>query len=98
KSITTPESVNTRIGTLKFKDGLPDEATVKKLYDSLDFGRGVEAFMAAIPATSVEALRNGFIEGGFPPNAGIGITETLADARTLFLTPNATVVYEWACV
>jgi hypothetical protein len=54
--------------------------------------------MAAIPATSVEALRNGFIEGGFPPNAGIGITETLADARTLFLTPNATVVYEWACV
>ena len=29
---------------------------------------------------------------------GIGITESLADARSLFLTPNSTVVYVWFCV
>ena len=28
KSILTPDSVETRIGTLKFTDGLPDKATV----------------------------------------------------------------------
>ena len=28
-SITTPDSVETRLGTLKFFDGLPDEATVQ---------------------------------------------------------------------
>jgi hypothetical protein len=97
KSIVTPASVKTRIGTLKFDDGLPDAATVKKVYDSIDFGRGVEAFLAGIPATSVQALKNGFIEAGFAPNKAIGITEALADARTVYLTPNATVVYQWAC-
>jgi hypothetical protein len=98
KSIITPDSVETRIGTLKFKDGLPDAETAKKVYDNLDFARGVEAFLAGIPATSVQALKNGFIEAGFPPNGAIGITESLSDARTLYLTPNATVVYQWFCM
>jgi hypothetical protein len=96
-SITTPDTVETRLGTLKFFDGLPDEETVKKVFDNLDFARGVEAFLIGIPATSVQALKNGFIEAGFPPNQGTGITESLADARTLYLTPNATVIYQWAC-
>ena len=39
-SIQTPDTVQTRIGTLKFFDGLPDEETVNKVYDNLDFGRG----------------------------------------------------------
>ena len=38
-SITTPDTVKTRIGTLKFSDGLPDEETVQKVYDQLDFSR-----------------------------------------------------------
>ena len=41
--ITTPDSAETRIGTLKFADGLPDDSTVQKAYDKLDFIRGVEA-------------------------------------------------------
>src|SRR5688572_21038142 len=86
--IVTPDSVETRIGTLKFHDGLPDAETSKKVYDNLDFARGVEAFLAGIPATSVQALKSGFIEAGFPPNGAIGITESLSDARTLYLTPN----------
>jgi hypothetical protein len=54
-SIQTPDTVQTRIGTLKFFDGLPDEETVQKVYDNLDFGRGVEAFLAGMPAASVYA-------------------------------------------
>jgi hypothetical protein len=65
KSITTPDVVEIRIGTLRFKDGLPDDETARKVYDSLDFARGIEAFIAGIPATSVQALKNGFIEAGF---------------------------------
>ena len=42
--ITTPDSVQTRLGTLKFFDGLPDKATVEKVYDNLDFMRGVDVF------------------------------------------------------
>ena len=34
--ITTPDSVETSIGTLKFFDGLPDGDTVQKVFDNLD--------------------------------------------------------------
>ena len=53
--ITTPDAVKTRIGTLKFFDGLPDPETVQKVYDNLDFARGVEAFLTGIPAASIYA-------------------------------------------
>jgi hypothetical protein len=55
--ITTPDTVDTRIGTLKFQDGAPDQETVKKVYDQIDFGRGIEAFLTGMSATSVYALR-----------------------------------------
>jgi hypothetical protein len=42
KEITVPDAVKTRLGTLKFLDGLPDQATVQMLYNNLDFMRGVE--------------------------------------------------------
>ena len=45
-----------------------------------------------MPAANVQGLRRGFIEGGFPPNQAFGISEGLADARSLFLTPNTVVV------
>ena len=57
--ITTPDEVDTRIGKLKFFDGLPDSETVKKVYDNLDFVRGVETFLSGIPASSVYAACEG---------------------------------------
>ena len=44
-SIETPDKVETRIGALKFSDGLPDDETVQKVCDNLDFARGVETFL-----------------------------------------------------
>src|SRR6516162_9536919 len=97
-SITTPDSVDTRIGTLKFFDGLPDNATVQKAYDQIDFGRGVEAFLSGMPAASVYAFCEGLTQAGIKRNQGIGITEDLMDARSLFLTPNSTSVYVFMCL
>ena len=62
--ITTPDTVETRIGTLRFADGAPDAATVEKAYDQLDFGRGVDAFLKGMSATSVHALCEGFEQAG----------------------------------
>ena len=57
-SILTPDSVETRLGTLRFFDGFPDEATVQKVYDNLDFQRGVEAFLTAWRgATAARSVR-----------------------------------------
>jgi hypothetical protein len=91
--ITTPDEIETRIGTLHFNDGAPDPATVQMVYDQLDFGRGIEAFLTGMSATSVHAARAGLTSVGVEPNKGIAITEDLMDARSLFLTANTTTVY-----
>lgn len=57
REITTSNSVKTRIGTLRFFDGMPDKSTVEKCYDNLDFLRGVEVFLNAMPGASVFAYR-----------------------------------------
>ena len=94
-SITTPDSVETRLGTLKFFDGLPDEATVKTLYDNLDFQRAVQAFLSAIPAASSLAIRSAFRLSG-PDNETVSITESLADSQLVLLTANSETVYNFA--
>ena len=90
--------MQTRIGTLKFFDGLPDTETVQKVYDNLDFARGVEAFLSGIPAASVYAACEGLSQAGVKRNSGIGIMADLMDARSLFLTANSTTVYVLMCL
>src|SRR5262245_12862669 len=96
--ITTPDTIETRIGTLRFKDGAPDPATVQLAYDQLDFGRGIDAFLKGMSATSLHALCKGFADVGAKVNQGSIITEDRMDARSLFLTPNTIVVYVMLCV
>jgi hypothetical protein len=42
-SIGTPDKVETRIGTLEFKDGAPSPETVAKIYDNLAFTHAFNA-------------------------------------------------------
>jgi hypothetical protein len=91
--ITTPDVVETRLGTLRFFDGMPDEETARLAYDNLDFQRGVSAFLNAIPIASVYAIREGFREAGATRNNAILVFEDLMDSRSLFLTPNTTTYY-----
>jgi hypothetical protein len=98
QSITTPDSVETRIGPLKFFDGVPDEATVEKAYDQLDFSRGIEAFLSGMPAASLHAFCEGFDKAGIKRNQSIGITEDILNARSLWLPPNSTTVYVFMCL
>jgi hypothetical protein len=96
--ITTPDTVRTRIGTLRFKDGAPDPETVQRAFDQIDFSRGIDAFVRGMSATSVYAICNGLEAAGVRSNGSIGITEQLMDARSLFLTPNTTTVYVLQCL
>jgi hypothetical protein len=92
--ITTPDSVETRLGTLKFFDGFPDKETTQKLYDNLDFQRGVQAFLVCIPGASASALRHAFREIG-PDNETFILFENLMDSKGLFLTGNTESIYVW---
>jgi len=80
--ITTPDSVETRLGTLKFFDGFPDDATGEKLYDNLDFSRGVEAFLTAMAGASVYAVREGMRSQG-ADNQTVLIFEMMLNASHL---------------
>lgn len=95
-AILTPDTVETRLGTLRFSDGMPDDATAALVYDNLDFMRGVEAFLSGIPAASIYAMCHGLAEAGVDAQS-VGIFEDLMDARTLFLTANSTTIYVTRC-
>ncbi|MCZ8101321.1 MAG: DUF1254 domain-containing protein [Burkholderiales bacterium] len=97
-SIRTPDEVQTSVGTLRFKDGAPDEKTVQLALDQLDLSRGIETFMKGMPATSVFAICRGLDQAGVRENIGVGITEDMMDARSLFLTPNTTTPYVFSCL
>jgi len=91
-SITTPDVVETSLGTLRFFDGFPDEATVQKVYDNLDFQRGVQVFLTCVPPASANAFRTGIRTFG-PDNQTVLISESLVDSRGIFLTGNTETMY-----
>lgn len=93
EQIMTPDTVETRIGTLKFFDGFPDDATVRKAYDNLDFMRGTEVFLNFVPATSMEGIRLGLAEVGVAKYNQAILFESLMDSNSLFLTANTDTVY-----
>jgi len=92
-SISTPNQVETSIGTLEFFDGIPTRETAERLYDNLDFLRGVETFLNGIPAGSVEALRRGQESLGAQSSNQVVIFDELMDSKPLFLTGNTDTVY-----
>ena len=96
ESVTTPDRLHTELlGDLDFFDGMPSKETVNKAYGFLDFSRGTQAFLDGMPAASIYGLLEGFKEAGVNPG-DLGIFEELMDARSLFLTPNSTTVYNMA--
>jgi hypothetical protein len=96
EKIMTPDKVQSRIGALDFVDGIPTADTAQKLYDNLDYLRGVEVFLNFVPATSVEALRLGSAERGAKTSNQAIIFDTLMDSNPLFLTGNTDTVYCFA--
>ena len=96
-SITTPDTVETKLGTLEFDDGAPSEETAALLYDHLDFLHGVEAYLGAIPGASLVAMRRGFQSVGVEDNS-FTIFPELMDSASVFLTGNCDTVYSWGFV
>ena len=92
--IASPDKVETRLGTLEFFDGFPDDASVEKLYDNLDFQRAVQAYLLALAPVNMAGLREGLLTVG-PANVTIPTFESNLNARSIFLTPNATTPYTW---
>ena len=91
-SLVTPDKVESRIGTLDFKDGQPSKQTLEKVYDNLDFTHALRAFTDTLQGVSIHAIRKGIASVGAKDNEVIVFTE-LMDAKSLFLTANADTIY-----
>jgi len=68
--VATPGRLETRIGTLNLFDGIPDEATAQKVYDNLDFQRGVQAYLSCLQVASLSGMRHAYLEFG-PANTTV---------------------------
>lgn len=90
-AITTPDVIETRIGTLRFQDGMPSRETLDTVYDHLDFTHAFEAFVNAMQGVNTHGIHRGFLQAGVKDNEVLVFS--LMDAASLFLTANADTVY-----
>ena len=91
--ILTPDHADSRIGSLNFVDGVPTAETAEKVFDHLDFLRGVEVFLTCIPAASLEAMHVGTVAQGVDACNKVLIMDELLDSGPFFLTGNTDTVY-----
>ena len=92
-SLLTPDILETRVGTLDFFDGIPTKESAERLYNNLDYVRGVETFLSGMPAANLEAFRRGQVTLGAEDYNQIVIFDQLMDSNSLFLTGNTDTVY-----
>ena len=94
QGVVVPDSVDTRLGTLRFQGGVPDQASTDRIYDNLDFQRAVQAYLLALPVVNQMANRAAILAMG-PANTTVPIWEQLVDSRTVELTANDNTPYTW---
>jgi hypothetical protein len=93
EGILTPDVVETSIGTLNFRDGVPELETAELVYENLDRMRGVDVFLKCMPAASIRHLMLGPEAIGTNDLNRILIFEELMDSKPLYLTGNTSTLY-----
>ena len=89
---STEETVNSRIGELKFESGYPSQQTVAKLYDEMDFQRACQAYLWGLPAVGLIELKHAQNEI-FKARNGQWVGAVSFDEKLGILTPNYTTPY-----
>ena len=93
--IEMPDEVQTRLGTLRFFDGFPDDATTQALFDNLDFQRAVQAYLLAQHPLFWAAWRRALLSLG-PANTTTALWEDLCHPCTVNPGMHTTVVYSYS--
>lgn len=92
EGISTPDKLQTSIGTLTSFDGVPDKKTSQLVYDNLDLQRAVQAYLSTIQVASIYAMEKGMLGFG-PANTTVLLFEDLMDSKAMWLTPNTVSIY-----
>ncbi len=92
-AISTPNRVETSIGTLKYIDGAPFPQTAEKIYDFLDTMRGVDVFLKGMPGASIQGILEGPRLIGHRTSNQVVIFDKLANSKPYYLTMNTSTMY-----
>jgi hypothetical protein len=92
--VASPDEVETSIGKLTLRDGVPSVESTQAIYDNLDRSRALQAYLLGIPIVNQVAMRNTLREYG-PVNTTDAIWENRVDSKTVELTANDNVVYSF---
>ncbi len=92
--VATPDTLDTSIGTLHLRDGVPSAESIETIYDNLDRSRALQAYLLGIPIVNQASMRASLKAFG-PVNQTDVIWEDLVDAKTVELTANDNTVYSF---
>ena len=92
EGISTPDVLETKIGTLTSFDGVPDEKTTQLVYDNLDLQRATQGMLSTLQVASMNGMEKGLRSFG-PPNTTLILFEDLMDSKALWLTANTLSIY-----
>ena len=95
--VATPDTLETSIGTLHLRDGVPQSDTIETIYDNLDRSRALQAYLLAIPMVNQASMRDSLRQYG-PDNQTDVIWEDLVDSKTVELTANDNTIYNFIWV
>lgn len=87
------ETVESRLGSFRFRNGYPTAEAITDLRDALFLGRAIEVYLAQMPAVSWYHVWKGTAEAGEAAPNQMVIWESLMDAQTMLLTGNCETVY-----
>jgi hypothetical protein len=85
-------TLNTRIGELRFENGYPAQPTVDRLFDTIDFQRGCQAYLWSLPLVSFAEWQHAH-EASFGARDGELVIYPDYRAKLGILTPNVTTPY-----
>jgi len=92
QQLPTSGIVKSRLGDIELKNGYPTEATVKKIYDDIDFQRACQGYLWALPLMAMEQWQREQREKFGAGNLDYVDYLTFTDKLGL-LTANATTPY-----
>ena len=87
------ETVESRLGSFKFRNGYPSVQAAADLRDSLVLSRAVDVYLAQMPVVSWYHVWKGIAGAGEARLNQMVIWESLMDAQTTLLTGNCETVY-----
>jgi hypothetical protein len=87
---THAQTIDSRIGKLDFKLGVPTKQTAMKLYDELDFQRAVQCYLWGLAIVGVEQNRQGLVHDTGAKSGDLALYDDYRSKSTILAANNST--------